>query len=196
MLLCEPKARSRVLSVCNLSFSGLLRTVKIPTREAPARRRSDSPACGVRPIFTKRGISAARVAESSMRRRTRGNLADNGRHLRLKTHFQTLVELVNHQIFHSLATQVAFVQMVVQTAGSRKHYLGLHFAQLPVLVHSGAPSIEAHGTQAATHVAQNGGRLKGQLASRYQHHRLHLVARRIDAARPKATGRPASCRYP
>ena len=75
-----------------------------------------------------------------------------------------------------MSLDIAFLQVVVQTAWCGKNNLWLHLAQLAVFVHRCAPSIAGHTSQSATHVFEHCGRLHRQFASGHHHHRLHLVA--------------------
>ena len=109
-----------------------------------------------------------------------GQTLDELLHLLVESHFQTLVELVDDEIAHGVGRNVAFVQVVVQSARGAEDNLRAYFFEHPVLVHGGAPAVAGRGAQAAAHVSQHCVRLERQLASRRDDQCLYVVRRCID----------------
>ena len=102
-------------------------------------------------------------------------------HFGAESHAQTLVKLVEYEPAYALGVDVELVDMVVESAWSGEHNLGLGAHYQSVFVHCGTTAVQASRAQTAAHALEYLVRLQGQLSARYNHNRLHLVAACIEA---------------
>ena len=100
---------------------------------------------------------------------------DQSVHFVLKTHLQTLVKLINNQVFDVIWRKISLIQMIIETTWSSKYNLRTNLFHHAMLIHRSTTAIASHRTQTAAHILQYVSRLQSEFPTRSYHHRLCLV---------------------
>ena len=100
---------------------------------------------------------------------------DQSAHFVLEAHLQTLVKLINHQVFYMIWRKISLIQMIIETTWSSKYNLRTNLFHHAMLIHRSTTTIASHRTQTAAHILQYVSRLQSEFPTRSYHHRLCLV---------------------
>ena len=100
-------------------------------------------------------------------------------HLIAEPHFKTLVKLVDNKYANMGRSDIALVEMVIQTARGSENHLWTNLSQQSVLIHGRPSTIAGDTSNACGKALQHICRLQGKLASRHDNYCLKLVGRDI-----------------